>query len=117
MRAGMAECAAHLRHAGSPTVTPITSPLRPPAHHAPCFDAVSGSTDVGYFDALTSSSFKTTPDGRRLFFPWGTFGHGYIIGSEPEFRRLQRQLRIYLIVALSLIVGLSWHQPAWVTIA
>jgi hypothetical protein len=37
---------------------------------------------MGYFDGLTSGSFKTTEDGRRLFFPWGVLGSGYAIASE-----------------------------------
>jgi hypothetical protein len=31
---------------------------------------------MGYLDALTSGSFKTTEDGERLFFPWGPLGDG-----------------------------------------
>lgn len=60
---------------------------------------------MGYFDALASSSFKIAPDGRRLFFPWGVLGRGYVIGSEPDYERLRRQITIYNIVALALIVG------------
>jgi hypothetical protein len=29
---------------------------------------------MGYFDGLASGSFKTSQDGRRLFFPWGVLG-------------------------------------------
>ena len=43
---------------------------------------------MGYFDALTSSYFKTTPDGRKLFFPWGVLGRGYTIDSEQDYERL-----------------------------
>ncbi len=34
---------------------------------------------MGYFDGLTSGSFKTAEDGRRLFFPWGVLGSGYAL--------------------------------------
>ena len=44
---------------------------------------------MGYFDALTSGTFKTTPDGKRLFFPWGTLGRGYIVGTETDYERLR----------------------------
>jgi hypothetical protein len=37
---------------------------------------------MGFFNALTSSGFKTGQDGRKLFFPWGVLGRGYIIDSE-----------------------------------
>jgi hypothetical protein len=41
-------------------------------------------------DALTNSSFKTTKDGRRFFFPWGVLGRGYLIPNEQDFDRLRR---------------------------
>ena len=43
---------------------------------------------MGYFDALMSSWFKTLPDGRKLFYPRGAWGRGYIIASEPDYKRL-----------------------------
>ena len=61
---------------------------------------------MGYFDALTSSAFKTTEDGRRLFFPWGVLGRGYVL-SQSQYERLQKQVRIYTIVALALIIAMS----------
>jgi hypothetical protein len=64
---------------------------------------------MGYFDALTSSSFKTTEDGRRLFFPWGTLGQGYVIPSEKDFERLRRNVKVYLVVSLPLVIGaVTW---------
>jgi hypothetical protein len=60
---------------------------------------------MGYFDALTSGAFKTDKDGRRLFFPWGVLGRGYVLASERDYERLQRQIKIYIIVALVLIIG------------
>lgn len=65
---------------------------------------------MGYFDALTSSSFKTTADGRRLFFPWGTLGRGYAIPSEEEFARLRRHVKAYMVISLPLIiVAVTWR--------
>ena len=60
---------------------------------------------MGYFDALASSSFKIAQDGRRLFFPWGIFGSGYVIGPEEAFVRLRQQVKIYHIISLSLIIS------------
>jgi hypothetical protein len=60
---------------------------------------------MGYFDGLTSSSSKTTPDGHRLFYPWGVLGRGYVIGSEREYERLRRQIKIYLIVGMAVTAG------------
>ena len=57
---------------------------------------------MGYFDALTSGAFKTTPDGRRLFFPWGAMGRGYEIGPEQDYETLQRHIKLWIIVALVL---------------
>jgi hypothetical protein len=63
--------------------------------------------DMGYFDGLTSGSFKTTPDGRRLFYPWGYLGRGYVLPSDDTADRLRRQLKTYYIVMLVAIVGAS----------
>lgn len=60
---------------------------------------------MGYFDALASSSFKTGEDGRKLFFPWGVFGGGYVIGSEQDYERLRRQVKSYMIVSMVMIIG------------
>jgi hypothetical protein len=65
---------------------------------------------MGYFDALTSSYFKTAPDGRKLFFPWGVLGRGYVIDSEPDYERLRRQVKAYTIVSLALIIGVATLQ-------
>jgi uncharacterized membrane protein len=62
---------------------------------------------MGYFDALTSGYFKTAPDGRKLFFPWGVLGRGYAIDSEQDYERLRRQVKAYTIVSLVLIVGVT----------
>ncbi len=59
---------------------------------------------MGYFDALTSSAFKTADDGRKLFFPWGTLGRGYVLGSDEDYVRLRGQIKTFMIAALGLIV-------------
>ena len=59
----------------------------------------------GYFNALTSGNFKTTADGRKLFFPWGAAGRGYVIPTPQDYERLYRQIKIYTIVSLVLIVA------------
>jgi hypothetical protein len=59
---------------------------------------------MGYFDALTSGAFKTTPDGRRLFFPWGAMGRGYEIGPEQDYETLRRRIKLWTIVGLVLIL-------------
>ena len=46
---------------------------------------------MGYFDALTSGYFKTTPEGRKLFFPWGVLGRAYAIDSQQDYERLRRR--------------------------
>ena len=60
---------------------------------------------MGYFDALTSSSFKTAPDGSHVFFPWGVMGRGYVIPSQQDYERLRQQLKTYMIVIMALIIG------------
>ena len=65
---------------------------------------------MGYFDALTSSYFKVAQDGRKLFFPWGVLGRGYVIASEQDYNRLRTQLKVYTIVALVLIIATAGLQ-------
>jgi len=60
---------------------------------------------MGYFDALASGCFKVTPDGRKLFFPWGVLGRGYAIASDQDYDRLRQQIKIYLIVAMVVLIG------------
>jgi hypothetical protein len=60
---------------------------------------------MGWFDALTSGSFKTAPDGSKLFFPWGIWGRGYAVTSEQDYERLRQQMKTYYIVSLPLIIG------------
>jgi hypothetical protein len=60
---------------------------------------------MAYFDALTATAFKTTQDGRRLFFPWGTSGRGYVIVAEQDYKRLQKQMKTYIVVSLVLMMG------------
>jgi hypothetical protein len=62
---------------------------------------------MGYFDALASSAFKTADDGRKLFFPWGTFGRGYVLSSDEDSVRLRGQIKTYMIAGLSPIVVLG----------
>jgi hypothetical protein len=59
---------------------------------------------MGYFDALTNGSFKTAKDGRRLFFPWGVMGRGYLIPTEQDYERLRRKVKIYLVLSMFLIL-------------
>jgi hypothetical protein len=58
---------------------------------------------MGYFDAITSSYFKTAPGGQRLFFPWTSWGSGYVLASNEDYDRLRRKLRNYWIGGLLLI--------------
>jgi Ca2+/Na+ antiporter len=66
---------------------------------------------MGYFDGLTSGSFKTTEDGRRLFFPWGVLGSGYAIASEQDYLRLRQQVKAYMVVTLVLVIVSGMYEP------
>jgi len=60
---------------------------------------------MGYFDALTSGSFKKASDGHWLFFPHGVLGRGYILESEQAYETLRRRLKAYLAITLVLVIG------------
>jgi hypothetical protein len=65
---------------------------------------------MGYFDGLASSSFKATEDGQMFFFPWGTFGSGYVVASVAAFDRLRQYVKVYVTVSLLLtIAGVLWN--------
>jgi Gpi18-like mannosyltransferase len=66
---------------------------------------------MGYFDGLTSGSFKTAQDGRRLFFPWGVLGGGYAIASEQDYLRLRQQVKAYMVVTLVLVIVSGMYDP------
>ena len=66
---------------------------------------------MGYFDGLTSGSFKTAEDGRRLFFPWGVLGSGYAIASEQGYQRLRQQVKAYMVVTLVLVIASGMYEP------
>jgi hypothetical protein len=72
---------------------------------------------MGYFDALASGAFKIGQDGRRLFFPWGVLGGGYVLASEQDYERLRRRVKIYIVVSLVLIIGASILHAYLVTAA
>ena len=66
---------------------------------------------MGYFDGLTSGSFKTTQDGHRLFFPWGVLGSGYAIASEQNYQQLRQQVKAYMVVTLVLVIASGLYEP------
>jgi hypothetical protein len=66
---------------------------------------------MGYFDGLTSGSFKTTREGRRFFFPWGVLGRGYAIASESDYLRLRAQVKAYMVATLVLAIGSGMYDP------
>lgn len=68
---------------------------------------VSPDNRKGYFNALVSGYFKLAADGRMLYFPWGVVGKGYVIPSQREYDRLHRDLKIYQLVSLIVIIALA----------
>ena len=68
---------------------------------------VSPDNRAGYFNALVSGYFKPAADGRMLYFPWGIVGKGYVIPSQQKYDRLHRDLKIYQVGSLIVIVALA----------
>jgi hypothetical protein len=50
--------------------------------------------------------FRTTNDGRILFFPCGYWGRSYVLASPQDYDRLRRQLGIYQFFCALLAVVL-----------
>lgn len=64
---------------------------------------------MGYFDAFINSLVKTGKDGRKIFYPWGIMGRGYILPSEEDFLRIRKNLIIYFITCfLIMILPAPW---------
>src|SRR2546422_1367082 len=62
---------------------------------------------MGYFDALTDSSFKRGQDGRLTFYPWGVLGTGYILVGDEKYRKVRDSVKRYYLVSLPLVVVLG----------
>ena len=67
---------------------------------------------MGFFDSaiMKSTTFKTTADGRRVFFPWGRMGRSYEVESEQDYQTLQQRITLWVLVASALTVGvIKWQ--------
>jgi len=51
---------------------------------------------MGYVNDAMKEHFKSTKEGRKLFFPWGPRVHGYIVPSEELYERLRRGQRLWV---------------------
>lgn len=72
---------------------------------------------MGYFDALSNSSFKRTADRKWAFYPRGAVGRGYIIPDEQHYIKFRRFVKGYLIVGLSTIIALVALMPPYAFVA
>jgi hypothetical protein len=50
------------------------------------------------FNAFSFIFFRPTYLGQRLFYPWGAFGHGYVVPTETEYVRLRHQFENIIII-------------------
>jgi hypothetical protein len=72
---------------------------------------------MGYFEAISNAYFKVGKDGRRMFYPWGVIGGGYVVDAAGE-ARLRRAVQIYLIAAIVLAgVGYALGREIGVLVA
>ena len=67
----------------------------------------SDTTVRRYSDLLTTGYIKTGADGRKIFYPWGIFGRGYVFPSDAASERLNDLLKIYTVIALSIILPVA----------
>lgn len=51
------------------------------------------------------SYFKTATDGRRLFFPWGVLGRGYVVAGDADYERIRGMRKTFLLISVVLIAG------------
>lgn len=62
---------------------------------------------MGYFEGLTSGSFKKNKDGNTVFFPWGVLSKGRILPDEPTETKVRGFLINYYKVTLPTIIGVG----------
>lgn len=55
-------------------------------------------------------SFKTTPDGKLVYFPWSAFGPGYEVPTEEHEQAIRRYHQISTIIGLPLVLATA---AAW----
>jgi hypothetical protein len=60
-----------------------------------------------YSDLLTTGCIKTGADGRKIVYPWGRYGNGYIIPSNDAYERLNDLLKIYIVVGIWLLLPIT----------
>jgi hypothetical protein len=62
---------------------------------------------MGYFDGLTSASFKRDESGRTVFYRWGAFGKGHVLPDDETESRIRTFLRRYYMITLPVIIILG----------
>jgi hypothetical protein len=60
----------------------------------------------GYTDALFAVLIKAAKDGKKVFYPWGSVGRGYVLPNEEAEERLKQQYAVFQI-ALSFLLGVG----------
>jgi len=58
---------------------------------------------MGYFDGLTDGAFKTNPEGKLLFYPWGVLGKGYALPGVDKKEEIRRFVKSFYVVSMPLI--------------
>jgi hypothetical protein len=52
------------------------------------------------------SWFKPTPDGQKVFYPWGNLNkRGYVISSDCDYDRLRRRINLWIGVSIASTAG------------
>jgi hypothetical protein len=55
-------------------------------------------------------TFKTTPEGKRVYFPWSAFGTGYVVQSKEQEQAIRRSHGISTAIGLPLVLATA---AAW----
>ena len=63
---------------------------------------------MGFFDNITSNSFKKTEKGHWIFYPWGAFSKGHMIYVEEAYRKLRNKMIIWYMILLPLLSFVSF---------
>lgn len=59
---------------------------------------------MGYFDALTNSSFKKDAADKTVFYRWGVLGKGHVLPDDETENRIRGFIRRYYMISLPVII-------------
>ena len=68
---------------------------------------------MGYFDGLADVLFKTAPDGRKIFYPYGILGKGYILPDDASYQKCKRFIKTWHLFWIPFLLIIQLLPTFW----